>query len=103
MLLPGSDQAADPVGEDLGAAAGELAQSEQVVRLEERDAVLEVQPLARLDLLADRRQRLDAVEDGHHESRFTTACVSASSSSRRGAPFRQARARSAYSSASSRE
>src|SRR5205085_8927093 len=96
--------------EDAGVAAaqpprevGELAEPEQVVRLEERDAVLEVEPLARLDLLADRLECLDAVEDGHQLSRFTTTCVSASSSSRRGAPFRQARARSAYSSASSRE
>src|SRR5919204_4855820 len=82
---------------------GQLPQGEQVVRLEEREPVLEVEPLAPLDLVADRRQSVDAVEDGHHKSRFTTASVSASSSSRRGAPFRQARARSAYSSARSRE
>src|SRR5207247_10199088 len=74
---------------------GELAEREQIVRLEERDAVLEVEPLARLDLLPARRQRVEAVEDGHHESRSTTACVSASSSSRRGAPLGHARARSA--------
>jgi hypothetical protein len=36
---------------------GERAQLEQVVRLEERDAVVEVEPLAGLDLLPDRLQR----------------------------------------------
>ena len=47
----------------VGAAAqparevGELAELEQVVRLEERDAVLEVEALAGLDLLPDRLQR----------------------------------------------
>ena len=35
---------------------GELAEREQVVGLEQRQAVLEVEPLAGLDLLADRRR-----------------------------------------------
>ena len=41
---------------------GELAEREQVVGLEQREPVLEVEPLARLDLLADRRQRGCRVE-----------------------------------------
>ena len=58
--------------EDLVAAAadapreiGELAEREQVVRLHQRDAVLEVEPLSGLDLLADRGERLQHVEDCH--------------------------------------
>jgi hypothetical protein len=43
---------------------GELAEREQVVRLEERDTVLETEPLARLDLLADRLQ-CGQFDDGH--------------------------------------
>ena len=36
---------------------GELAEREQVVRLEQREPVLEVEPLARLDLVADQLER----------------------------------------------
>ena len=38
-------------------AVGEVAEREQVVALEEREAVLEVEPLAGVDLLADRVER----------------------------------------------
>jgi hypothetical protein len=38
---------------------GESAELEQVVRLEERDPVVEVEPLSGLDLLPDRLQRLE--------------------------------------------
>jgi hypothetical protein len=58
--------------EDLvGAAAlaarqvGKGAELEQVVRLEEREAVLEVEPLVRLDLLPDVRERGGSVEHCH--------------------------------------
>ena len=61
--------------EDLVAAAahaprevGELAEREQVVGLHQREPVLEVEPLARLDLLADRRERVERVEDCHLRS-----------------------------------
>ena len=64
---------------------GELAEREQVVRLHEGDAVLEVEALAGVDLLPDRGERLKRVEDCQRSaylSRLTTACVSDSSSSR---------------------
>ena len=41
---------------------GELAEREQVVRLEDRDAVLEVEALSGLDLLPDRLQGLELAE-----------------------------------------
>ena len=55
----------------VGAAAlparpvGELAELEQVVGLEQREPVLEVEPLAGLDLLPDRLERGCAGESGH--------------------------------------
>ena len=76
--------------EDLVAAAalparevGEIAEREQVVRLHERDAVVEVEPLAGEHLLPDRGERVEGVQNGHvaYLSRSTTACVRASSSS----------------------
>jgi hypothetical protein len=81
--------------EDLvGAAAnsprevGERAELEEVVRLEDRDAVGEVETLPGLDLLPDRLQRVQ-LENGDQLLLSTTALVSASSSSRRGAPSRR--------------
>jgi hypothetical protein len=71
---------------------GELAEREQVVGLEQREAVLEIEPLVRLHLLADRLERGDAVDDGHQRLLCTTRSVSASSSSRRGCPSSSARA-----------
>ena len=73
---------------------GQLAEREQVVRLEDREAVLEVEALAGLHLVPERRERGCRVEEGHvgQRSRSTTASTSASSSSRRTAPFRLARA-----------
>src|SRR3990170_213441 len=68
---------------------GELAERKQVVGLEDREAVLEVQPLAGLDLLPDRLQRLLG-ENGDQKLLSTTASARASSSSRRSAPLRQA-------------
>ena len=44
---------------------GQVAEPEQVVGLEQREAVLEVQALAGLDLLPDRLERGCAVKDGH--------------------------------------
>src|SRR5712691_10557862 len=44
---------------------GELAEREQVVRLHQRHAVLEVEPRAGLDLVPDRGERLLDVEDCH--------------------------------------
>ena len=44
---------------------GELAELEQVVGLEQGQTVLEVEPLTRLDLLADGRERGGAVEECH--------------------------------------
>src|SRR6266536_5507791 len=83
---------------------GELAEGEQVVRLHEREPVLEVEPLARLDLLAYRCEHIEGVENRHaYLSLSTTACVSDSSSSRCSSPLRHARALLAYSSATSRE
>ena len=71
---------------------GELAEPEQVVGLEQRQAVLEVEPLAGLDLVADLLQRRCALQDCHGVQRLlsTTTSAMASSSSRRGAPFRLA-------------
>jgi hypothetical protein len=81
--------------EDLvGAAAnaprevGERAELEEVVGLEDRDAVVEIEALAGLDLLPDRLQRLQ-LENGDQLLLSTTALVSASSSSLRGAPSRR--------------
>ena len=71
---------------------GELAEPEQVVGLEQREPVLEVEPLAGLDLLPDRLERGCAGEDGHQRFRFTTASASDSSSSRWSPPFRLSRA-----------
>ena len=58
--------------EDLVAAAadparvvGEVAEREQVVGLEQRDAVLEVEALACVDLLADRSENVERVENCH--------------------------------------
>ncbi len=70
----------------------QVAEPEQVVRLEQREPVLEIEALTREHLLADRLQRVYAVDDGHYECLCTTAWVSDSSSSRLGAPFRHARA-----------
>jgi hypothetical protein len=70
---------------------GELAEREQVVRLEQENPVLEVEPLARLHLLADRVQRAER-DGGYQLLLSTTAQVNASSSSRRAAPSRHARA-----------
>ncbi len=67
---------------------GERAELEEVVRLEDRDAVVEVEALSGLDLLPDRLQRLE-LQNGDQLLLSTTARVSASSSSRRGAPSRQ--------------
>ena len=67
---------------------GERAELEQVVGLEDRDAVVEVEALSGLDLLPDRLERL-LRENGDQLLLSTTARVSASSSSRRGAPSRQ--------------
>jgi hypothetical protein len=81
--------------EDLvGAAAlparevGERAELEQVIGLEDRDTVVEVEALPSLDLLPDRLQRLQ-LENGDQLLLSTTARVNASSSGRRGAPSRQ--------------
>ena len=67
---------------------GQLAEPEDVVGLHQREPVLEVEPLARLDLLADRLERRGAVEDGHYAVLSTTASVIASSSSRAATPSR---------------
>jgi hypothetical protein len=45
---------------------GELPERQQVVRLHQRDPVLEVEPLAGLDLLANRRERCGRFEDRGH-------------------------------------
>jgi hypothetical protein len=67
----------------------ELAEGEQVVGLEDGKSVLEVEPFSGVDLLPDRIQRL-CLENGDQVLLSTTAQVSASSSSRRAAPSRQA-------------
>src|SRR2546425_10393094 len=61
---------------------GQLTEREQIVRLEQRHPVLEVEPLARLHLLADEIERGKLVEKGHQLSRSTTRSVRVSSSSR---------------------
>ena len=43
----------------------EFAQRQDVVRLHQGNALVEVEPLAGLHLLADRRQRLGALQQGH--------------------------------------
>ena len=68
---------------------GELAEREQVIRLHERDAVVEVEALAGEDFLLDRCERFQ-LENCHYFSRSTTACVRASSSSRWSSPSRLA-------------
>jgi hypothetical protein len=67
---------------------GKRSELEQVVGLEDRDAVVEVEPVSGLDLLPDRLQRLQ-LENGDQLLLSTTARVNASSSFRRGAPSRQ--------------
>src|SRR5439155_9686724 len=80
----------------------ELAEREQVVRLEQREPVVEVEPLAGLHLLADEiERRID--KDRHQLARSTTAYVRLSSSSRRVSPPRYERAFAAYSSAAPRD
>jgi hypothetical protein len=44
---------------------GELAECEEVVGLHQRQPVLEVEPLVRLDLLADPGQRVGPFQQGH--------------------------------------
>src|SRR5262249_26117027 len=67
---------------------GQLAELEEVVGLEDGDAVVEVEALTGLDLVPDAVQ--DALfDDCHHRSRSMTMCVSASSS---GSSHRRARA-----------
>ena len=78
--------AAQPAGE-----VRELAQLEEVVGLEDRDTVVEVEAVAGLDLLPDELQGLQ-LRNGDQLLLSTTAQVSASSSSRRGAPSRHERA-----------
>src|SRR5215218_3289663 len=82
-------------------AIGQLAECEQVVGLEQRQPVLEVEALARLDLLADRLEGVDS--DRHQRVLSTAANVRASSSSRQSAPFSAARARAAESRAAARD
>jgi hypothetical protein len=67
---------------------GQLPELEQIVRLEDCHAVVEVEPLPGFDLLPDRLQGLE-LQNGDQLLLSTTAHVSASSSSRRGAPSRQ--------------
>jgi hypothetical protein len=52
-------------------AIRQLAESEQVVGLEQRQAVLEIEPFAGLDLLADRLERVDG--DCHQRVLSTAA------------------------------
>jgi hypothetical protein len=67
---------------------GERTELEEIVGLEDRDAVVEVEALPGRDLLPDRLQRLQ-LENGDQLLLSTTALVSASSSSRRGTPSRR--------------
>jgi hypothetical protein len=67
----------------------ELAEREQVVRLEDRESVLEVESLTGLELLPNRLERLLS-EDCDQVLLSTTASASASSSGRRSVPSRQA-------------
>ena len=75
---------------------GELTELQDVVRLEQRDAVVEIEALTGLELRPDRPQHRCPLERCHdvlpHAFRSTTAAASASSSSRRGDPSRLARA-----------
>ncbi len=66
-----------PAGE-----VGQLTESEQVVGLEERHTVLEVEPLAGGDLPANGVEGRYALQRRHYESLSTTRWVRASSSSR---------------------
>jgi hypothetical protein len=75
-------------------AVGELAEAEQIVGLEQRQAVLEVQALAYLDLLGDRLE-VDSDCNRHYALRSTTMCVNASSSGRYRGPSRWRRASAA--------
>ncbi len=67
---------------------GERAELEKVVGLEDRHAVVEVEAFPGLDLLPNRLERLWG-ENGDQLLLSTTARVSASSSSLRGASSRQ--------------
>jgi hypothetical protein len=69
----------------------ELAERQEIVGLEDREAVFEVEALSGLDLLPDRLERAQS-ENGDQLLLSTTAHVNASSSSRRAAPSRRARA-----------
>ena len=76
---------------------GELAEREQVVRLEEREPVLEVEPLSGLDLLADRLQRVRR-DDGAsaaplHDGPWSSASSSRAVRRRRGTPSPSKRSR----------
>jgi hypothetical protein len=71
---------------------GEVAEGEQVAGLEDRDAVLEVEPLSGLDLLANLRKRVWRGENGDQKLLSTMASAMASSSARLRAPSRLARA-----------
>ena len=68
----------------------EFSQREDVVGLEDRHPVLEVEPRAGLDLVPDRRQRVPQGENGDQKLLSTTASASASSSARRTVPSRLA-------------
>jgi hypothetical protein len=74
---------------------GELAEPQQVVRLEQRDAVVEIQTFPRLDLVPDRGERIRVRQGRHQLSLSTTAMASDSSSSRYTSPFKLSRAWSA--------
>src|SRR6185312_1065408 len=50
---------------------GELAQRKQVFRLEQRDSVVEVEPLAGEYLLAHRRERVEIGGEGHRRAEST--------------------------------
>ena len=69
---------------------GELAEREDVVRLENRHSVLEVEPRASLDLVPDRCQRVSQGKNGDQKLLSTTASARASSSARRTVPSRLA-------------
>ena len=51
----------------------ELAERENVVALHQRHAVLEVEALSALHLVADGREHVGAFQEGHQRSRSTTA------------------------------
>src|SRR5215210_2722852 len=52
---------------------GQLSEREDVVRLHQGDAVLEVETLSRFDLVADGAECVRAFEQSHYFSRSTTA------------------------------